>query len=164
MVSEAGLRAQYKYDKSNTQQVMLKLNRNTDADILMKLDSMENRQGYIKELVRKDMREEGEILSLDSIRFLVIPTAKKYRIDRVHLFGSYARAEAKPQSDVDLLIEGGDYHGLMQYAEMLESFEKALGKKVDLVTQLSLENPKRESARRFKENIGKDKVLLYESK
>lgn len=162
MVSEAGLRAQYRYDRSNTQQVTLKLNKNTDADVLMKLDSMENRQGYIKELVRKDMREENGTLPLESIRFLVVPTAKKYKISKVHLFGSYAREEAKPQSDVDLLIEGGDYHGLVQYAEMLESFENALGKKVDLVTQASLEQNKRESGRRFRENIGKDKILLYE--
>ena len=57
MISEAKLKAQYKYDKANTQQVMLKLNKSSDADILMKLKSIDNRQGYIKELVRKDMQQ-----------------------------------------------------------------------------------------------------------
>ena len=44
-----------RYDEKNTRQIMLKLNLKTDADILEKLDSVENRQGYIKSLIRADM-------------------------------------------------------------------------------------------------------------
>ena len=43
-----------KYDKQNTKQIILKLNTNTDADILEHLDG-KNKQGYIKELIRKDI-------------------------------------------------------------------------------------------------------------
>lgn len=56
-VSEAQKRAQAKYDKANTKQVMLKLNKITDADILEILDQTPNVQGYIKKLIRDDIRK-----------------------------------------------------------------------------------------------------------
>lgn len=58
--SEARLRANRKYDAANTRQIMLKLNKGTDKDILEKLDNVENRQGYIKNLIREDIRKDGE--------------------------------------------------------------------------------------------------------
>lgn len=45
-----------KYDKANTRRVYIKLNKNTDKDILDYLDNIPNKQGYIKELIRKDMK------------------------------------------------------------------------------------------------------------
>ena len=56
-VSEAQKRAQAKYDKANTKQVKLKLNKITDADILEILDQTPNVQGYIKQLIRDDVRK-----------------------------------------------------------------------------------------------------------
>lgn len=55
MTTEAQRKAQVKYDKANTRQITFKFNLSTDADILKKLDEVENRQGYIKELIRKDI-------------------------------------------------------------------------------------------------------------
>lgn len=49
-------RAQVKYDAANTIQFKMKLNKKTDADILAQLEKVGNKQGYIKELIRKDMR------------------------------------------------------------------------------------------------------------
>lgn len=45
-----------KYDKVNTKRVYIKLNKNTDKDILDYLGGIINKQGYIKELIRKDMK------------------------------------------------------------------------------------------------------------
>lgn len=45
-----------KYDKDNTKRVFIKLNKNTDKDILEKLDNVPNKQGYIKELIRSDIK------------------------------------------------------------------------------------------------------------
>ena len=58
MTSEAQKRASAKYDAKNTKRIALKLNVMTDADILAKLEAVGNAQGYIKELIRKDMRGE----------------------------------------------------------------------------------------------------------
>ena len=162
MTSSAKLKAQYKYDKENTRQVMLKLNKTSDADVLMKLDNTDNRQGYIKELIRNDIRGKGEVMSIDSIQYLIAPVAKRYGLSKVSLFGSYARGEARPDSDIDLIAEGGNYKGLFEYADMIERFEQALGKKIDLVTRTSLNESDRESTRRFAEKIEQDEVLLYE--
>lgn len=46
---------QARYDANNTKQIRLKLNTKTDADILKRLESVDNKQGYIKELIRKDI-------------------------------------------------------------------------------------------------------------
>lgn len=48
------------YDRRNTRQVIIKLNKGTDADILQMLDAQENRQGYIKKLIRDDIARRAE--------------------------------------------------------------------------------------------------------
>lgn len=48
-------KAQMAWDLSHTTQVKLKLNNNTDAAILAKLESVPSKQGYIKDLIRADI-------------------------------------------------------------------------------------------------------------
>lgn len=55
--SEAQLKAVRKYDAKNTKQLHFKLNIKTDADILDWLEKQENVQGYIKQLIRQDMKK-----------------------------------------------------------------------------------------------------------
>ena len=59
MASAAQIRANEKYDKVHTTGVYLKLNNETDKDILEYLASVPNRQGYIKQLIRKDMEQSA---------------------------------------------------------------------------------------------------------
>ena len=56
--SEALRKAVDKYDKANTKQLKMKLNCNTDNDILEYLETIGNKQGYLKELIRKDMKQK----------------------------------------------------------------------------------------------------------
>ena len=79
--------------------------------------------------------QEGtkRVLSLKEIREKAIPLAKQYGVKRLYLFGSYARGEAKPTSDVDFYIEKGKVEGLQLVSLQLD-LEKALGKPVDLLT------------------------------
>ena len=51
--------AQNRYNRKNVRQVILKLNRKTDDDILGWLDEQANKQGYIKDLIRADMAANG---------------------------------------------------------------------------------------------------------
>lgn len=53
MSSDAQRRAVAKYDAANTKKITLKLNRNTDADIIDTLAAVDNMQGYIKALIRQ---------------------------------------------------------------------------------------------------------------
>lgn len=56
MASEAKLKANEKYIKANTKTICVRLNYNTDADIIQKLNEVDSKMGYIKELIRKDMQ------------------------------------------------------------------------------------------------------------
>lgn len=56
MASKAQVKASAKYDRENTKGIYLKLNKVTDADIIERLEKIKNKQGYIKELIRKDPR------------------------------------------------------------------------------------------------------------
>lgn len=56
--TEAQKKASIKYDKANTVQKLLKLNKKTDADILDWI-SGKNFQGYVKALIREDMKKAG---------------------------------------------------------------------------------------------------------
>lgn len=53
--TESQIRASIRYNKENTVQISLKLNRSTDADLIDSLNRVNNKQGYIKELIRKDI-------------------------------------------------------------------------------------------------------------
>lgn len=60
MATEAQKKASARYDANNTVRVNLKLNLNTDMDILEKLEGVANKNGYIKELIRKDIGQINE--------------------------------------------------------------------------------------------------------
>lgn len=60
MNNETKYAPQMKYDKNNTTQIKMKLNKNTDADIIEKLETVENRQGYLKELIRNDIKKDAQ--------------------------------------------------------------------------------------------------------
>lgn len=55
----SNLQAIARFKKQHTHQVGLQLNIELDADILAKLDSVPSKMGYIKELIRRDIRQDG---------------------------------------------------------------------------------------------------------
>lgn len=57
--SEARLRANKKYADSNCKSFSIQLNKKTESDILAQLEKQPNRQGYIKDLIRRDISGEG---------------------------------------------------------------------------------------------------------
>lgn len=58
MGSAAHNRATAKYDAEHVRRYGIKLNLKTDADLIKKLDSVESMQGYIKDLIRADMKKK----------------------------------------------------------------------------------------------------------
>lgn len=53
--SDAQIRASMKWAASNLKQIKFNLNHETDSDIIEKLDSLPNKQGYIKAALREYM-------------------------------------------------------------------------------------------------------------
>lgn len=60
MTSESAKAAKARYDAKTARYISLKLNQNTDADIIRRLEQQENVQGYLKRLIREDMKKSRE--------------------------------------------------------------------------------------------------------
>ena len=60
------------------------------------------------------------------------------------LFGSVARDEAAPESDVDLMVEFSRPVGMFAFLKVKEYLEQVLGRPVDLVTRAALKPQPRE--------------------
>lgn len=88
--------------------------------------------------------------TVDELREIVSCLAAKYGVQRIYLFGSYARGDSNEQSDIDLRIDKGAVRGLA-VAGLLIDLEDALGVPVDLIPTGSLDQ------------IHDDEVLLYEA-
>ena len=50
-----------------------------------------------------------KIYTLDEIKAIAAPIARQYGVAAMYLFGSYARGEATPKSDLDFRIEQGTH-------------------------------------------------------
>ena len=61
--------------------------------------------------------------------------AERHGVDRVRVFGSHARGEASPDSDLDLLVRLLPGHGFSDFMAFCDEAETALGQRVDVVTE-----------------------------
>jgi len=61
-----------------------------------------------------------------------------YGIRNIRVFGSFARGEARPGSDVDLLVEYVPGRSGFAFVEFCEKVEELLERRVDVVTENSL--------------------------
>ena len=96
------------------------------------------------------------MLTIEQIRAAVTPICERYGVNKMWLFGSYARGEADEQSDVDLLVDKGTGNKVRGFAffGFYGDLERALGVKTDLLTTIG-------AGKRFLNSISKDEVLLY---
>ena len=62
----------------------------------------------------------------------------RFPVKSLYLFGSTARDEAGPESDVDLLVEFSQPVSLFEFIELQQTLERILRCKVDLGTRRSL--------------------------
>ena len=57
MYEKKYLASQKRYHKENTQLFTIRLMKVSDQDIIEKLDSVPNKSGYVKDLIRKDIKK-----------------------------------------------------------------------------------------------------------
>lgn len=74
---------------------------------------------------------------LSKLRALKPILQKKYPLESMALFGSYARDEADENSDVDVLVELNGAMGI-NFIDMADEIEENLGIKTDVITKKSL--------------------------
>jgi predicted nucleotidyltransferase len=94
------------------------------------------------------------VYSIEQIKHIVEPIARSHGVERVMLFGSYARGDATENSDIDFHIDAGNVKDLFALSGFMSDLEEALAKKVDVVTSGGI-RPK------FYDRIKGDEVILY---
>jgi predicted nucleotidyltransferase len=77
------------------------------------------------------------------------------RIDKISLFGSRLHGDARPDSDIDLLVEFNHPVSFFQLYDIEEGLEKVLGHKVDVVTPKAL-------SKFFRDEVIAEAEVLYE--
>ena len=106
------------------------------------------------------MRKNDDMVSLAELKARLRRFCEKHRIRRLDVFGSAARGEAGPGSDVDLLVTL-DESSPVSVAELLEmagEAEEVVGRPVDFVLRPSLEKSPNRFAR---EHILSTAVCVY---
>jgi predicted nucleotidyltransferase len=74
--------------------------------------------------------------NIAEISRIVSPIAREYGVRSLSVFGSYARGEATPESDIDfLIIDKGSLRGLVKLSGFQLALEESLGIPVDVMTQ-----------------------------
>ncbi len=101
-----------------------------------------------------EKRNTLSIWGVADIQKIVQPVLWKYPIKWASLFGSYARHEARKESDIDILVEFSANISLLEFVTIQLELEDILGKKVDLV-ELSTLKPQ------LKSNILKEQIPIY---
>ena len=98
------------------------------------------------------------ILTRAEIEEKIRPICEKYGVKKLFLFGSYARGDATEKSDVDFRLISGRDLDLFKMIGLRMVLEEALGKEVDLISQIS------KDSEIFKKYYERDAMLLYEAK
>lgn len=73
-----------------------------------------------------------QVYSRQELRNMILPLVRKYNASDALLFGSYARNEATPESDIDVIIIGGQNFELLDVLAIADELYEASGKNVDV--------------------------------
>ena len=95
-----------------------------------------------------------KVYTLTEIKSIAGEIAKRHGVKKMFLFGSYARGDAKPGSDLDFRIDKGRIRGLFALGGLYADLEEAFGVPVDLLTTDSLDEA-------FRKEIAPEEVQIY---
>lgn len=95
-------------------------------------------------------------MSIQTINNTIADYFKTQPVVKAWIFGSFARGEETPLSDVDLLVQyDEDGISLLKHAAMICELEKLLDRPVDIVEDGTLRP-------RVRESVNRDRKLIYE--
>ena len=80
---------------------------------------------------------------LDEIRAKrdeIYAIARKHKAEKLWVFGSCARKEERPDSDVDLLVKYEPKYNLFDAIDLKDDMEHVLGREVDVISLGSLDS------------------------
>lgn len=74
----------------------------------------------------------SHIYSFAELQAMIRPLVEKYGMKEARLFGSYARSEAREESDIDVLLNGGNDFKALDVFALAEELHERSGKSVDV--------------------------------
>lgn len=98
------------------------------------------------------------MITLVDISAAVSRVLSRYDVREAYLFGSFARGEQTPDSDIDLRLVCGETMTFGTLYELSLELEDELGRDVEIVTN----SPERMRPA-FRKNLEQDEVRLYEA-
>lgn len=74
-------------------------------------------------------------MTVDEVKKIITPILEQNNVEYAGVFGSVARGEAEPDSDVDILVKFRGYPTFAGYLRLDEGLRKILGREIDLITE-----------------------------
>jgi hypothetical protein len=74
---------------------------------------------------------------LEKLRQVKQQLAEKYHVNSIGLFGSIVRADFRPDSDIDIMVDFSQPIGI-EFIDLADDLEKLLERKVDLVSKAGI--------------------------
>ncbi|MFA6829662.1 MAG: nucleotidyltransferase domain-containing protein [Bacilli bacterium] len=139
------------YNKENYKMYQFRIKKE-ESNIITFLDGLKTKNKFFHDMLDKEVNHS--VLTICQIKSILKEVCGKYDINEIYLFGSYARGEANPLSDVDIYCEKGKCKTFIALGSLIDELEEKLGKKVDLVTIGSQMDPY------FEEQMRKDLIKL----
>ena len=140
------------YNKENYKMYQFRVKK-SDVELIKFLDGNKDRSKLIIEFLKQEAMKR--ILTLDEIKTICKPVFKQYQIKEAYLFGSYARGEATPNSDIDIYYKANDNWDLLNDLSVFDDLKKALMKEVDLIEEGAIHDEK------FFNIIKQDFIKIY---
>lgn len=81
-----------------------------------------------------------KIYSVEELTDILVPIIKKYSANKAVLFGSYARAEADKDSDIDVMIIGGKAFNPTDVFCIADELNRISNKKVDVYEEREIDH------------------------
>ena len=101
--------------------------------------------------------------TISEIAERVKPVAEQYDIEKVTLFGSYARGEATEESDIDLMISYKKILGAFALSGIFSDFKEALSKSVDIISEKAVTSYyATDLGKKLYSNIKNEGILIYD--
>lgn len=80
-----------------------------------------------------------KIYAKDELLSALRDFGQEFAIPIIYLFGSYARGEANTDSDIDIVIDARNIHGLLQFEQARLALSDRLEKPVDMISMQAIE-------------------------
>src|SRR5437660_902379 len=93
------------------------------------------------------------IADLKKRRKEILRIAAGYGATNVRVFGSFARGEARNDSDIDLLVDFAPGRSLLDHAGLMLDLQELLGRRVEIGTTNGLND-------RYRERVLKEAIAL----